>query len=156
MKPTIAIMTLLLASPAWAVPQCGAPDDNGGSCTSDPANWYLLTKSRGGTISLIKGLTEKECGFTESSAMGRPATDNEKEAARLRQEEDARLYAERNPKCPGVDGDATEQQWKEWRDVHSNASGCTTSNGSMTWNWSPESFSTSPQPSDIVSAECFQ
>ena len=154
MKPTIAIMALLLASPAWAE---GITLNYAQECpNAEPSNWHLLTKSHSGTVSLIKGLTEKECRFMENRAMERPATDEEKEVERKRQEEAARIYAEQHPRCPGVDGDATQQQWKEWRDVHPNVSGCTTNNGSIVWGGTTGYTYSSPQPSDIVSAECFQ
>jgi hypothetical protein len=122
MKSTIAIMALLLASPAWAEeqlcciphaqglviqhfdaphtyqtqntgpyiphascfnslgrdipcptisselpkglcfdPSTGKIMNDGISCKMEPVTWHLLTKSQGGTVSLIKGLTEKEC-----------------------------------------------------------------------------------------------
>jgi len=125
MKSTIAIMALLLASPAWAEEQlCCIPHaqglviqhfdaphtyqtqntgpyiphascfnslgrdipcppisselpkgfcfdlstekimSDGISCKSEPVTWHLLTKSRSGEVSLIKGLTEKECKTT--------------------------------------------------------------------------------------------
>ena len=45
MKTTIMILVLALTTPVLA----------------DEANWHLVTKSYGGTVSLIKGLTKKEC-----------------------------------------------------------------------------------------------
>ena len=96
MKPTIAIVALLIASPAGAQ-SCETKDLSGKTirtdapCSSNPVaigcmdntghvieclklgtgigttsiqpdpNWHLLTKSRSGAISLVKGLTEKEC-----------------------------------------------------------------------------------------------
>jgi hypothetical protein len=42
--------------------------------------WHLFTKSRGGTVSLIKNLTEHECQFVRARALGLPATDAEKAA----------------------------------------------------------------------------
>ncbi len=74
MKPTIAIMALLLASPAWAdgfsvsssgqtTWACLTPDNHikDGPCDLVPSNWHLITKSQSGTVSLIKGLSEMEC-----------------------------------------------------------------------------------------------
>jgi len=46
--------------------------------TTDSTNWHLMTKSYGGTISLIKPpLTKKECEFMMHRARGEPATDEE-------------------------------------------------------------------------------
>ena len=64
MKSTIAIMALLLASPAWAEEQrfdTKTGIATSGPCAAEKHNWHLLTKSQVGTVSLIKGLTEEEC-----------------------------------------------------------------------------------------------
>jgi hypothetical protein len=96
MKSTISIMALLLASPAMAESQCfnslgrdipcppisselpkgfcldrstGKIMSDGISCKMEPVTWHLLTKSQGGTVSLIKGLTEKECKTVSEKLM---------------------------------------------------------------------------------------
>jgi len=35
-----------------------------------PDHWHLLTKSQGGTVSLIKNLTEHECQFARAKVLG--------------------------------------------------------------------------------------
>ena len=45
-----------------------------------PDHWHLLTKSRGGTISLLKNLTQHECQFARARALKQPATPEEIEA----------------------------------------------------------------------------
>jgi hypothetical protein len=47
--------------------------------TLPPANWHLLTKSYGGTISLLKNLTKDECEFAKARALHLPATQAEKD-----------------------------------------------------------------------------
>lgn len=42
------------------------------------ANWHLLTKSYGGTVSLLHGLTKDACEFSRNRMLGLPATDEER------------------------------------------------------------------------------
>ena len=71
----IIVVLAMVAAPAFAVElnespssgwgstlQCFDPDTGKAStCEMEPSNWHLLTKSHGGTVSLIQGLTKKEC-----------------------------------------------------------------------------------------------
>lgn len=76
MKTAITILALMFTTPALAdetiplvnkgmgSPQMQCFDDKtclDAPCWQEPTNWHLMTKSRGGTVSLIKGITKKEC-----------------------------------------------------------------------------------------------
>jgi len=45
-------------------------------------SWHLLTQSEGGTVSLIKDLSQHECEFARARALHQPATEDEKQAKR--------------------------------------------------------------------------
>lgn len=51
-------------------------------------NWHFLSQAKGGTISLIKGLTQHECEFIKHRALNEPATPEEQAAQ-------DRLFADR-------------------------------------------------------------
>lgn len=59
-------------------------------------SWHLLTQSYGGTITLLKDLTQHECEFARARALGLPATDEEKAAAKLKEDVMAAKTAEDN------------------------------------------------------------
>ena len=74
MKRIIAVLAMV-AAPALAdesgtgIPiggwghttECLDESGKGTSCQMEPSNWHLLTRSHDGKISLVKGLTKKEC-----------------------------------------------------------------------------------------------
>ena len=60
-----------------------------------PANWHLLTVTHGGTFSLLKDLTKRECDFIRARALGLPATEEEQKA----EDERRREIAEYRKKC---------------------------------------------------------
>jgi hypothetical protein len=52
-----------------------------GNCPHIPADhWHLLTRSFGGTVSLIKNLTKEECEFARNRSLRLPATEEEKKS----------------------------------------------------------------------------
>lgn len=125
MKPLI-LAPSLLASPAMA-----------------QDNWHLLTKSQGGSVSILHGLSESACRFARNRLLGLPATPEEERAQ-------AEYYQRLNPPCP----DKMEKaDWDAWRKLNPGATGCRTKDGGS-WGWGTTSRSVSP--SDILSAECFQ
>src|ERR1039458_8712492 len=60
--------------------------------SSEVRSWHLLTQTYGGTVSLLKDLTQHECEFAMHRAKGEPATEEElaAEAARIKRIQDAR------------------------------------------------------------------
>jgi hypothetical protein len=119
---TLAVL-LLLCTPAVA------QEDNG---------WHFLSQSYGGTISLVKGLTKQECEFMKNRALGRPATDEEKAAAKL-------LSDRRN------------EVYKKWRLEHpecENSMGATFSLACV--RPFTETYLSTTSSGDIRTAECFR
>ena len=72
----------------------------------DTPNWHLLTISHGGTVSLIKGLTEAECTFAKHRALGEPATYAERDEA-----------ARRKLALDAVTDEVTAR-WEAWKREH--------------------------------------
>lgn len=87
------LVFLLLSSTALA------QNLDGGSGILDPdprmlsgdISWHFLSQTYGGTISLVKNLTKKECDFLYNRAMHLPAMDDEREAAKRLEDERHRL-----------------------------------------------------------------
>jgi hypothetical protein len=79
MKTVLLIMALGIA-PAFAemvkCPSCEAERAQMGN-----TSWHFLSQTYGGTFSLIKNLTKKECDFIYNRAKHLPATPDEIEAA---------------------------------------------------------------------------
>lgn len=51
---------------------------SGASRADEASDWHLLTKSAGGTVTLLKDLTKRECEFARARMKGQPATDEER------------------------------------------------------------------------------
>lgn len=153
MTRTLLLLSfLLIGGQAWAedakicwMELVGTPNDEGsGSAIGkiEPRSWHLLTKSYGGTVSLIKNLTKKECEFPKNRLLGQPATDAERQA------KDHATIESLNTKCP----DNWDDEPK-WRLQHLGATQCTEKNGVVTGLGGSYSRMSA---SDIVSAECFE
>jgi hypothetical protein len=114
--------------------------------------WHLLTKSRGGTISLIKNLTEHECQFARARVLGLPATDEEEEKAKRRREIEfpkcVELYQSESGSTP-----RNSKIWEEWKRANPAAKGCTGPEGTTTI-WSSTTHVVND--GDIETAECFK
>ena len=168
MKELIAISAALLVSTgAWADPvniesrptticngehpYCHCQDIVDGKCKipdsiSPDRSWHLLTKSRVGTVSLIKDLTKEECEFSRKRMLGLPATDEEMKEERdlYKSMDDARakecaIHKNDTVVSPDHFGFVTCKDGKP-----------------NTWSTFSYRFSSSDDGGDIVSAECFQ
>jgi hypothetical protein len=156
-SPTIVFAAVILAAtPAMADSYwCGSDDCRctTSSCgvaaplqetfpsviVSEDRSWHLLTQTYGGTVSLLKDLTQHECEFAMHRAKGEPATGEERaaEAARIKHIQDD--YADWKHRCK------TGQFSIEFGDCEGNGGGFYSSNEMHTIG-----------PGDIKSAECFQ
>ena len=142
MKFSIILTTVILSgTPAFAT-DCSNMTICGTVWTStiESKTWHLLTKSHGGTVSLLSKLTKEECEYSKNRLLGLPATEEERKA---KVEELNRRFP--SP-CPKKDDD-----WKKWHKEHPDAIGCASKDGSYT---AGAVHITSN--SDIDLAECFQ
>lgn len=103
----------------------------------------LLTITYGGTVSVVKGLTKKQCEFASNRALGKPATKQEKRAAADRERaEQKRIH------------DWFEAHPKEKREIEEAAKGGT-HYGACGWGPYGSCLGSMPSAGDIKSAECF-
>lgn len=130
-----AIIAIGLASIGW-ISLAQAED------ASSDRSWHLLTQSEGGTVSLLKDLTQHECEYAMHRAKGEPATAEEvreKEAQRKAADAAARKY------CANLKpGDPL---------YASSGIGCAPDGSVVSWGFSSSHY---VEPGDIASAECFQ
>lgn len=70
MTLTRTVLTVFILNLTVATAQEAAPD----------TSWHLLTKTEGGTVSLLKGLSKHECEFVRARMLGQAATDEERAA----------------------------------------------------------------------------
>src|ERR1700722_5251242 len=144
----LAVLLLCGAANAQTIRQDCTPAN---PCTSaDDRSWHLLTITEGGTVTLLKELTKHECEFAMHRARGEPATDEEKETARVREE--ARSKRDGQP-CPP--DNATKDDWLLWQKAHPAAQGCVSQDGLGSTSWGG-SYTFVIRPGTIKSAECFQ
>jgi hypothetical protein len=141
-----ALLFLAMTMPAVAF------DINRQNCEPPPPSWHLLTKSYGGTISLLKNLTKDECEFARARAFGLPATEEEKKEAKRRTEIEfpkcVVLYQSESGSSP-----RNIKIWEEWKRANPEAKGCTGPGGTATiWN----STTHMVNDGDIETAECFE
>lgn len=120
---------------------------------SIPRDYHLLTVSYGGAVSLIKGLSEKECKFSRARLLGLPATPEEEKAKNEADEKASRDYWEQiMPACPA----ATDDPWRvAWLSSHPIAQGCIEPDGTQI-EWGEGAHVHAPEQGDIKSAECFE
>jgi hypothetical protein len=145
MKRLLAVLPLML----WA----GAARAEPNVAPSEDRSWHLLQRQVDGLIrSVTHGLTKHECEFAAARAMGEPATDEEKAAAKKASDERvAREKAEEdrwNADHPGCN-----RYYPSKDDPKGKCDGLSYpslfTGGGM---WS----STVTMPTNISSAECFQ
>lgn len=145
-----AVSLCLIATPVFSQECSYDSDGNRYSCASPgathfaapPGRWHLFTQSKGGTISLLQGLTKSTCEFAMNRALGRPATDEEREVVR-RSSETEQQRAKEFCALP-----------KEQKEKSMNGSGIMCSPNGDASSWAT-GFGYS-HPSDILRAECFQ
>lgn len=107
-----------------------------------PNTWHLLTRSRAGTVSLLKSLTKAECEFTRKRLLGLPATVEEE---RTKAAHDKELRDKVIDFCKAHAGGAGS--------VNPAVQATCDKDGSPNnWSW-PGGVT---QGSDIEYAECFQ
>lgn len=84
----IAMVSTAQANPVWADSSVPLPitigDAPAPNKTTEDRSWHLLQKQHDNLIRSVQhGLTRHECEFARARVMGLPATDEEKEAARV-------------------------------------------------------------------------
>jgi hypothetical protein len=123
---------------------CEPPPPNAPYVTVIPAgsnfaNWHLLTKSRGGTISLLKNLTKDECEFARNRALGYPATEAEKKAKKEAEKKREEALAECESHLKPSNGRGSLPCGNDW-----------------IWANGWATFGNIASAGDIETAECFE